>query len=187
LNVQVQTKTWTFKKTFKVDDVASKIGVRRGAATQQVAADPPGGGCAGDTVYHVTAYYVENILTDSVTDHNSEVYCTPLQPGEAMAHLSVLGELYITGRVHDRAELAECDNCNYPGPSGKRAYCVQPGQVCSGTYYSRETVTMLLPTPWYWTGPPWSDCIMSGPSQEYPTEAMCFVNATTSYIPPTYS
>jgi hypothetical protein len=172
----LQTKTFTVTKTSRAGHIA-----RVGSVHTET--DPPGGGCTGTTQYDVTAYYFDNVLTDSVTNHYSDIVCDPLNPGEAMEHLTVLGELFIADRIKDRAPLEECNVCNAPPASFKTAYCAQIAEVCQGEYLTQETVSMLLPDGWYWTEPPWDDCTMTGANPDEPVEAFCFVESSPTDIP----
>jgi len=94
-----------------------------------------------------------------------------------MAELSADSTLYNDGRIISKADEDICPNSNNC-TSTSIGYCIAP-QVCSGTYYATNVITMLLPDGWYWTGKPWDQCTVIG----Y-VEAYCPLRTNDVYVPP---
>lgn len=162
------------------ETVHIKASIEKVAHLISADADPPGGGCEGLIQFDTTGYYLNGVLTDTVSIYYGNVYCTTTAEGQFMAELSSYSTMYLNGNFLSEAETGICYDCNR-ATSTNRGYCVQGPQQCAGAYAAQNTITMLLPDGWIWTAPPWSGCVLIGPP-----ETLCTVHSDSAYIPPVY-
>jgi len=141
--------------------LAIAVAKAKEAAPRTVNDDPPPE-CDEQVQLAVTAGYTDNVLTDTVSHYDGQVYCAPANDLQTMRHLSDNAQLAVGSNIVDQGPVGECSH--EPGQTGQCLWvdsasehdCLA-GTACAGEYQAANYYTELLPDGWIWVQVP-SNC-----------------------------